>query len=74
MVGKFDRLEQKFESRIELLSQDTESAIDQLENKFDSTIQNLENKMQQIEYRMTIKLGTIVTIGLAAMTAVVKLL
>ena len=37
-------------------------------------MERLEHKMLQMEYRMTIKLGSIVTVGIAAMTAIIKLL
>jgi hypothetical protein len=47
-------------------------SISQLNNKIDSIAERLENKMLQMEYRMTIKLGSIVTVAIAAMTAVFK--
>ena len=47
-------------------------SISQLNNKIDSIAERLENKMLQMEYRMTIKLGSIVTVAIAAMTAVNK--
>jgi len=47
-------------------------SISQLNNKIDSIAERLENKMLQMEYRMTIKLGSIVTVAIAAMTAVIK--
>jgi hypothetical protein len=49
-------------------------SISQLNNKIDSIAERLENKMLQMEYRMTIKLGSIVTVAIAAMTAVIKFL
>jgi hypothetical protein len=45
-----------------------------LDTKIDTAIENLENKILQSEYRMTIKLGSIITVGLAAMAAVIKFL
>jgi hypothetical protein len=45
-----------------------------LDTKIDTAIEHLENKILQSEYRMTIKLGSIITLGLAAMTAVIKFL
>lgn len=33
---------------------------------------DLRNEMKQLEYRMTIKLGTIVTVAFGAFTAIVK--
>lgn len=44
------------------------------ENVLKNSMERLEHKMLQMEYRMTIKLGSIVTVGIAAMTAVIKLL
>lgn len=51
-----------------------ETRLDRLDAKIDTTGTLLENKMLQMEYRMTIKLGSIVTVGIAAMTAVIKFL
>ena len=36
-------------------------------------IRRLENELQKLEYRLIIKLGTIVTVSLAAFAAIVKL-
>lgn len=33
---------------------------------------NLENKIQQLEYRITIKLGTLLIIGFTAMSTLMK--
>jgi hypothetical protein len=49
-----------------------ETRLDRLDTKIDTTSAHLENKMLQMEYRMTIKLGSIVTVAIAAMTAVIK--
>ena len=45
-----------------------------LESNLNNSVQQLQHKMLQMEYRMTIKLGSIVAVGIAAMTAVIKLL
>jgi hypothetical protein len=45
-----------------------------LETKLDVSIERLEHKMLQSEYRIVIKLGTIVTVVIAAATTVIKLL
>jgi hypothetical protein len=55
----------------ESLENSVNSAIKQLDTKIDTTISHLEGKILQSEYRMTIKLGSIVTVAIAA---VVKLL
>ena len=44
------------------------------ENALKLTMERLEHKMFQMESRMTIKLGSIVTVGIAVMTAILKLL
>jgi hypothetical protein len=51
-----------------------DSKIDKSVVRLESKIEQLDNKILQSEYRMTIKLGTIVTIGIAAVAAVVKVL
>jgi hypothetical protein len=33
---------------------------------------NLENKLQQLEYRMTIKLGTLLVLGFTTMTTLMR--
>ena len=43
------------------------------ENMLKGSVERLEHKILQMEYRMTIKLGSIVTVGIAVMTAVTKL-
>ncbi len=45
-----------------------------LETKWDTSVERLEHKMLQLEYRLIIKLGTIVTVVIAAATTVIKLL
>ena len=53
--------------------QDLKNLETKLENKLDATTERLEHKILQLEYRMTIKLGSIVVVALAAFTAVTKL-
>lgn len=48
--------------------------IKNLETKVDTSVERLEHKMLQSEYRLTIKLGSIVTVVIAAATAFIKLL
>lgn len=52
----------------------TKQDIKNLETKMETAIERLEHKMLQSEYRLTIKLGSIVTIVIAAATTVIKLL
>jgi hypothetical protein len=47
----------------------TKQDIKNLDIKFET----IEHKILQSEYRMTIKLGTIVTVVIAAATAVIKI-
>ena len=49
-----------------------DGSVARLDAKIDSAAERLEHKMLQLEYRMTIKLGTIVTIVMASATAVIK--
>lgn len=51
----------------------TKQDIKSLESKFDSKFDSIEHKILQSEYRMTIKLGSIVTIVIAAATAIIKI-
>ena len=48
-------------------------AIARLDTKIDTSVERIENKLLQSEYRTTIKLGSIVTIVIAAATAIGKL-
>ena len=52
----------------------TRQDMKNLETKLDTSIERLEHKMLQLEYRLTIKLGTIVTVVIAAATTVIKIL
>ncbi len=49
------------------------AAITRLDTKIDTSVERIENKLLQSEYRTTIKLGSIVTIVIAAATAIGKL-
>lgn len=68
------------EAHVQLISEITDNNlatkqdVKNLETKMDTSIERLEHKMLQMEYRMTIKLGTIVTVVIAAATAINKLL
>lgn len=52
----------------------TKQDIRNLEAKVETSIERLEHKMLQSEYRLTIKLGSIVTLVIAAATAVIKII
>jgi Holliday junction resolvasome RuvABC endonuclease subunit len=51
-----------------------DTSIDRLDKKIDSVAERVEHKILQSEYRSTIKLGSIVTVVIAAATAVIKFL
>lgn len=51
----------------------TKQDIKNLDIKLENLAINLEHKILQSEYRMTIKLGSIVTVVIAASTAIIKL-
>ncbi|MGE3973639.1 MAG: hypothetical protein AB7F59_03845 [Bdellovibrionales bacterium] len=52
----------------------TKQDVKNLEVKLDVSVERLEHKMLQSEYRIVIKLGTIVTIAIAAAATVIKFL
>lgn len=68
------------EAHVQIISEITEGElatkqdIKNLETKLDTSIERLEHKILQSEYRQTIKLGSIVTIVIAAATTVIKFL
>ncbi|MBC7419618.1 MAG: hypothetical protein H7328_02725 [Bdellovibrio sp.] len=64
----------KLSTEIKSLGISTSAEINRLDAKIDSSVERLEHKMLQMEYRMTIKLGTIVTLVVAAATTVSKLI
>ncbi len=67
-------LETKVDSSIERLDRKLDAAVERLDHKIDSAIERFEHKLLQAEYRLTIKLGTIVTVVMAAATTVIKVL
>ncbi len=56
-----------FEERIT-----TREDIEQLDTKIDQLNARVEAKLEALELRLTIKLGTIVIVGIGAVTAIVK--
>lgn len=53
--------------------QDLKNLETRLDTKIDNVTERLEHKIIESEYRMTIKLGSIVTVVVAAATAISKL-
>lgn len=76
LVTKQDLLnsENSLKASIGLLDTQLIASVGRLDTKIDTAVEHLENKILQSEYRMTIKLGSIITVGLAAMTAIIKFL
>ena len=76
LVTKQDLLnfENSLKANISLLETQLVASVGRLDIKIGTAAEHLENKILQSEYRMTIKLGSIITVGLAAMTATIKLL
>lgn len=69
-------LEGNLTTKTDLLNSENsmKAALDRFETSVENSIERLEGKILQSEYRMTIKLGSIITVGLAAMAAIIKLL
>lgn len=61
------------ENRVDLRFEKVEARFESLDKKIESTIERFEHKLLESEYRMTIKLGSIVTVVVAASTAIGKL-
>lgn len=68
------RLDNKIDTAINRLDDKIDTAVNRLDAKIDTAVTQIEGKILQSEYRMTIKLGSIVTVAMAAVAAVVKLL
>jgi hypothetical protein len=51
----------------------TKQDVDSLRNDLHNSVERLEHKLVQLEYRLIIKLGTIITIALGAFTTFIKL-
>jgi len=68
------------EAHVQIITEITEGELatkqdmKNLDTKLDTSVERLEHKMLQLEYRLIIKLGTIVTVVIAAATTVIKLL
>lgn len=69
-----ERFETSVDASLFQLDTKINTSFIQLDTKINNVVEHLENKILQSEYRMTIKLGSLITVGLAAMTAVIKLL
>jgi len=76
LVTKQDLLNSEGSLKVGLRHLETklDTSSDRLDKKIDSFAERLEHKILQSEYRSTIKLGSIVTVVIAAATAVIKFL
>lgn len=72
--ASIEQVESTLNESIARLDSKLNAVIMRLDTKVDTAIEHLEHKILQSEYRMTIKLGTIVTVVMAAATAAIKLL
>jgi hypothetical protein len=68
----------KIDSAVERLDQKIDSTAQRLDSKIDSKIDSLAQKMEsgfrEMEYKMTLKLGTISTIAIGVTATVLKLI
>ena len=58
---------------VQHLETEMNSRFQGLESKLNEKIQNLDSKMQQLEYRLTIKVGTLLIIGFTTMLTFMKI-
>ncbi len=65
-------LETNLLNAIEVRASHFEIKVNNLENKLGSKIEQSENKMQQLEYRLIIKLGTLLIIGFTSVATLMK--
>ena len=52
----------------------TKTDIERLENKLDSDIKELKHDIERSEQRVTIRLGSIMVVGIAALAGIIKFL
>lgn len=71
--SKLDTLESKFDSKLDALELKFDSRSDAIEAKSNSRFDALEAKIIQSEQRMTIKLGTIVSLAIGVAVTLAKL-
>lgn len=57
------------ETKLEL-----ESKIDSVDQKLDSVVQKFDSSIREVEYRLTIKLGTMMTLAIGVTATLMKLL
>ena len=51
-----------------------DSSVQRLDSKMDASVHRLEGMMREMEYRLTIKLGTMLTLAIGVTATVVKLI
>lgn len=65
---------QDLNTSVGILKQDLNTSVGKLEQDLNMSVERLEHKMLQMEYRLIIKIGSIITVALGIMTALIKLL
>jgi hypothetical protein len=66
-------LDSKLKASVERLDTKIDDLAVRLDTKIDDAVEKLEHKILQSEYRMTIRLGSMITIVIATATAIIKL-
>jgi hypothetical protein len=69
----FGKLDHKINTSVERLDTKIDDLALRLDTKIDDAVEKLEHKILQSEYRMTIRLGSMITIVIATATAIIKL-
>jgi hypothetical protein len=67
-------LNAKIDSAVQRLDQKIDSTAQKLDSKIDSLAQKMESGFREMEYKMTLKLGTISTIAIGVTATVLKLI
>jgi hypothetical protein len=67
-------LDLKIDSAVQKIDSKIESVTQRLDSKIDSVAQKLDSRIDSAEYRLTIKLGAMLTIVVGVMTAIIKLI
>ena len=72
--SKIHALDSKIDSKIQVLDTKIDSKFQALDTKIDSKVQSLESNIKEMEYKLTIKLGTLMALSIGITATLVKLL
>ena len=72
--AKIHALDSKIDSKIQVLDTKIDSKFQALDTKIDSKVQSLESNIKEMEYKLTIKLGTLMALSIGITATLVKLL